>query len=47
VAALPSRTAKANGKSKAVALEDVLTLRSLVNRVGADHLRTLIDVMSR
>jgi hypothetical protein len=47
VAAQPARSAAANGKSKAVAMEDVLTLRSLVNRVGADHLRTLIDVMSR
>jgi hypothetical protein len=39
-------TEKGNGTS-AVMLEDVLKLRDLVERVGPDHLRTLIDVMSK
>jgi hypothetical protein len=30
-----------------VALKDILTLEDLVRRIGAAHVRTLIDVMSR
>jgi hypothetical protein len=37
----------ANGKKTTVAMQDVLTLEALVRRVGADHLKTLIDVMSK
>jgi hypothetical protein len=39
--------AAGNPKSKAVEMQDILTLKSLVKRVGAEHLKTLIDVMSR
>jgi hypothetical protein len=46
-AAQPARAAPANGKRTTVAMQDVLTLEALVRRVGADHLKTLIDVMSR
>jgi hypothetical protein len=46
-AAQPAWPAPANGKSKTVNMQDVLTLKTLVQRIGADHLKTLIDVMSR
>jgi actin-like ATPase involved in cell morphogenesis len=36
-----------NGKSSAVLLSDILVLKDLVDRVGADHVVTLIGVMSR
>jgi hypothetical protein len=44
-----AQTAKraASGKGPAVAMQDVLTLKELVGRVGADHLKILIEVMSR
>jgi hypothetical protein len=41
------RPAAGNGKSSAVAMHDILTLKELVNRVGPDHLHKLIDVMAR
>jgi hypothetical protein len=45
-AAAVTRAVKAaNGKG--VLLEDILTLKDLVKRIGAEHLRTLIDVMSK
>jgi hypothetical protein len=37
----------ANAKRSAVEMADILTLKDLVRRVGAAHLRTLIDVISR
>jgi hypothetical protein len=46
VAAPPAKAAS-NGKGTAVEMQDVLTLKDLVRRVGAAHLKTLIDVMSR
>ena len=36
-----------NGKAPSVLLADILTIKDLVQRVGAKHLRTLIDAMSR
>jgi hypothetical protein len=46
-AAQPARPAPANGKSMTVDMQDVLTLKTLVQRIGPAHLKTLIDVMSR
>jgi hypothetical protein len=45
--AAPSAKAASNGIGSAVEMADVLTLKDLVRRVGAAHLHTLIDVMSR
>src|SRR4051794_21797275 len=35
------------GRKAAIALEDVLAVKSLVDRVGAEHLRTIIDAFER
>jgi len=35
-----------DGNGPAIPLDDILTLKSLVDRVGADRLRTLIGVLS-
>jgi hypothetical protein len=42
----PARAAR-NGKGSAVEMNDILTLKDLVKRVGAEHLHTLINVMAR
>jgi hypothetical protein len=47
VQAVPSARAASNGNGSAVDLKDILKLKDLVRRVGADHLHTLIDVMNR
>jgi hypothetical protein len=39
-----ARTSKQTGT--AVAIDDILALRTLLDRVGADHLRALIDALS-
>jgi hypothetical protein len=39
--------ANSNGKADAIALQDVLALKALVDRVGADGLRTLIAAFER
>jgi hypothetical protein len=44
---VPSAKTPANGNGPTVEMQDVLTLKDLVRRVGAAHLKTLIDVMSR
>jgi hypothetical protein len=44
--AAPARAAIPSNGS-AVDMKDILTLKALVRRVGAAHLHTLIDVMSR
>ena len=44
-AAVPSATD--DGKTGAVEMGDILALRGLLDRVGPDRLKTLIDVMSR
>jgi hypothetical protein len=44
VAAKP--TPSANGKHPVVSIDDVLALKAIVGRVGAGHVKTLIDVMS-
>jgi len=36
-----------NSKPSAVEMTDIRTVRELLDRVGADHLRTLIDFMTR
>jgi hypothetical protein len=36
----------ANGKGPGVSIEDVLTLKAIVGRVGAGHVKTLVDAMS-
>jgi hypothetical protein len=46
----PATTAHAktsNSKKTAVELDDILTVKALVDRVGAGHLKTLIDVMAK
>jgi hypothetical protein len=43
----PTRAAVEVDQGTGVLLEDILTLRGLLQRVGAEHLRTLVDVMSR
>jgi hypothetical protein len=42
----PTQAGKASNGKKTIELEDILTLRKLVDRVGPAHLQTLIDVMS-
>jgi hypothetical protein len=43
----PAATAGNNGRPRTVALEDVLALKALVDRVGADGLRQLIAAFER
>ena len=43
----PAPVAPSNGKDWANNTQDIVTLRDLVDRVGADHLKTLIDVLVR
>jgi hypothetical protein len=43
----PPRVKAANGKGSTVEMADILKLKDLVRRVGAAHLRTLIDLMSK
>jgi hypothetical protein len=43
----PAATAGNNGRAKTVALDDVLTVKGLVDRVGADGLRELIAAFER
>jgi hypothetical protein len=43
----PAATASSNGRAKTVALDDVLAVKGLVDRVGADGLRELIDAFER
>jgi hypothetical protein len=43
-AATPAPAQPANGKAT-VELDDLVTLRELVDRVGAERLRTLIDLL--
>jgi hypothetical protein len=45
-AAPPARAEKANTKG-GVALEDVVAVKALLARVGPEHLRALIEVLSR
>ena len=49
-ATTPATTAHSktsHGQKTAVELDDILAVKALVDRVGAGHLRTLIDVMSK
>ena len=49
-AATPATTTHSetsHGQRTAVELDDILAVKALVDRVGAGHLRTLIDVMSK
>jgi hypothetical protein len=39
-------THRANGQAAGIGLKDILAVKDLVTRVGANHLRTLIEVMS-
>jgi hypothetical protein len=41
-----SAVPSANGKQPLVSIEDVLTLKAIVGRVGASHVKTLIDGLS-
>jgi hypothetical protein len=43
----PTRAAVEVDQGTGVLLEDILTLRELLQRVGPEPLRTLIDVLSR
>jgi hypothetical protein len=45
--ATTSHSGTSDGKGPAIPLEDILTVKGLVDRVGAGHLRTLIDVMAK
>jgi hypothetical protein len=46
--AVPARPARIVGNGKhAVLLADIVTLRDLVQRIGREQVRTLIDVMSK
>ena len=49
-ATTPATTAHSktgHGQRTAVELDDILAVKALVGRVGAGHLRTLIDVMAK
>src|SRR5262249_7995284 len=43
----PAPAERGSSTGATVLLEDIQTLKSLVKRVGADHLKTLIDLLSR
>jgi hypothetical protein len=43
----PARAEASDGKKGTVAIGDILTVRALLDRVGAEDLKTLIDVLSR
>jgi hypothetical protein len=45
--AAPSARAASSATGSAVQLNDILTLKGLMGRVGADQLMTLINAMSR
>ena len=38
---------RTNGKAAGIGLKDILAVKDLVTRVGANNLRTLIDVLSQ
>jgi hypothetical protein len=45
--AAPAPAARGNGKAGGIPLEDVLTVKELVGRLGAESVRTLIDAFAR
>ena len=47
VEAAKATPAASKGKAPAIPLEDILAVKALIERVGAGHLRTLIDVMAK
>jgi hypothetical protein len=46
-AAKPAIAAKKNGRTAGVSLDDIRAVKGLVGRVGAAHLKNLVEIMGQ